>query len=119
MLQLFMSTPWLSSEYITQPSSTCLILFEQAVACALPLARDSAGSNVAAKIAMIAMTTNSSIRVKPRDQPEASPSTIGRLLRVICRNLMVQEGPILTIGWQDLTRIWRACERHHLSRPVP
>src|SRR6266850_1248796 len=35
------------------------------IACALTLARARAGSNMAARIAMMAMTTSSSIRVKP------------------------------------------------------
>jgi hypothetical protein len=34
------------------------------IACALALARESAGSNIEARIAMIAITTSSSIKVK-------------------------------------------------------
>jgi len=36
----------------------------QAICCARNLALDSAGSNIDARIAMMAMTTSSSIRVK-------------------------------------------------------
>jgi hypothetical protein len=44
-------------------------LFEQAIRFALSLACDKAGSNNAARIAMMAITTNSSIKVKPRPTP--------------------------------------------------
>ena len=44
---------------------SCLVLFMQLIPCALSLARLNVGSNKAAKIAIIAITTSSSIRVKP------------------------------------------------------
>jgi hypothetical protein len=43
-----------------------LLLFMQVTACAFSLARFRAGSNKAAKMAMMAITTNNSINVKPR-----------------------------------------------------
>ena len=43
----------------------CLVLPKQAVASARDFAADRAGSNMAARIAMIAITTRSSINVKP------------------------------------------------------
>jgi hypothetical protein len=41
------------------------MLDRQAVVCAFRLALASAGSNIAARMAMMAMTTRSSINVKP------------------------------------------------------
>src|SRR5689334_4335913 len=48
-----------------QPSVTCLVLFMQEMAWALILAFDNAGRSMAARIAIIAMTTSNSIKVKP------------------------------------------------------
>ena len=42
------------------------MLLKQEMDCALAFALDKAGKSIAAKMAMIAMTTNSSIRVKAR-----------------------------------------------------
>src|ERR1022692_4465436 len=56
--------PWKSSAYITQQSCICFILFKHCVFCAAFFARPSAGSNMAARMAMMAITTSSSIRVK-------------------------------------------------------
>ena len=42
------------------------MLFRQAVWLAICLARAKAGSSIEARIAMMAMTTNSSMRVNPR-----------------------------------------------------
>src|SRR6187401_1982051 len=44
----------------------CFPLLAQRVFCALVLALASAGSNIPARIAIIATTTSNSIRVKPR-----------------------------------------------------
>src|SRR5258706_15645560 len=55
----------LSPAYIIIASPICLLLLRQTIALALDLALASAGSNIAARIAMIAMTTNNSMRVKP------------------------------------------------------
>jgi hypothetical protein len=56
----------LSPQYIAMLKVNCLQLFMQYVsdACALALAR--AGSNIAARIAMMAITTNNSISVNAR-----------------------------------------------------
>src|ERR1051326_334307 len=61
-------TPWLltsqslkSSAYKLQARESCLILAEQVIASALALDLDKAGRSIAARIAMMAMTTNSSI----------------------------------------------------------
>jgi len=43
---------------------SCLRLLVHLIECALVLARESAGSNMEARIAMIAITTSSSIKVK-------------------------------------------------------
>ena len=45
-------------------SWSCFVLFKQLVACALAFARVNAGNNIAARIAMMAMTTSSSMSVK-------------------------------------------------------
>ena len=54
----------LSEVYILPARRICLLLLTQYASCALALARDNAGSSSAARIAMIAMTTSSSINVK-------------------------------------------------------
>src|ERR1035437_9066992 len=56
----------LSSPYIRKASPHCLLLFRQEMLCALLLAFASAGSSIAARMAMMAMTTSSSISVKAR-----------------------------------------------------
>src|SRR5712671_6304100 len=55
----------LSSQYITQASCNCFSLFKQADCSALLLAFDNAGKSIAARIAMMAITTSSSISVNP------------------------------------------------------
>src|SRR5437764_14954225 len=54
----------LSSAQVLKDKPTCFRLFTQLMRCARALARASAGSNMAAKMAIIAMTTNNSIKVK-------------------------------------------------------
>src|SRR5450759_4835399 len=54
----------LSSAYSCQQSCNCFVLVKQAVMCALLFALANAGNNIAARIAMMAMTTRSSIKVK-------------------------------------------------------
>src|SRR6266545_4210491 len=44
---------------------SCLVLFMHRMACALIFALLKAGSSIAARMAMMAITTSSSIRVKP------------------------------------------------------
>ena len=53
-----------SSQYIRTPTLICLRLFMQTVRCALALALDKTGSNNAARMAMTAMTTSNSVKVK-------------------------------------------------------
>src|ERR1051326_4466898 len=55
----------LSSQYICQQICNCFRLFRHCVVLALALARASAGRSIAARMALMAMTTNSSIRVNP------------------------------------------------------
>src|SRR5439155_15186214 len=52
-----------------QANWSCLRLFRQTMAWALAFARDSAGRRSAAKMAMMAITTNNSIKVKPLFDP--------------------------------------------------
>ena len=47
-------------------SVICLRLLAQLICCALNFARDNAGKSIAARIAIMAMTTNSSINVNAR-----------------------------------------------------
>jgi hypothetical protein len=54
----------LSPPYMIKANPICLLLFIQEACCALALAFAKAGNSIAAKIAMIAITTNSSISVK-------------------------------------------------------
>src|SRR5262245_12237801 len=71
----------LSSAYNLQPTINCLPLFKQAIPCALVFALDNAGISIAARIAMIAITTSNSMSVKASFaglvQPE-EPSAFGR-----------------------------------------
>ena len=55
-----------SSAYMRNPSDHCRMLLRQLVAWALLLALDNAGSSIAARMAMIAMTTSNSISVNAR-----------------------------------------------------
>ena len=55
----------MSPAYITQMMDSCLRLLTHWIDSALALALASAGNNKLARIAMIAMTTSNSIRVKP------------------------------------------------------
>src|SRR6267142_3517536 len=56
----------LSLRYMAMPRPICLRLFMQRVWPALALALARAGRSIAARIAIMAMTTSSSIRVKAR-----------------------------------------------------
>src|SRR6516225_9455069 len=65
----------LSPQYIMKPKVNCLTLFRHWLWFARFLAEDNAGSSMAARMAMMAITTNNSINVKAfrtpsvRDQP--------------------------------------------------
>ena len=54
---------WLSPAYMAQPRPNCFSLFVQEMALAFSRALLNAGRSIAAKIAMIAITTSNSIRV--------------------------------------------------------
>src|ERR1035437_1177686 len=60
-----MICPWLSSLYMAVAMPICLWLLRQLMALAFSLALLKAGKSIAARMAMMAITTNSSIRVKP------------------------------------------------------
>src|ERR1700691_1192241 len=55
----------LSPIYIVQASANCFWLIKQVACVAFSLARANAGSNIAAKMAIMAITTSNSINVKP------------------------------------------------------
>jgi len=52
---------------MTSATPICRVLLRQPAAWALPFARDNAGKSMAARMAMMAITTSNSIRVKPWD----------------------------------------------------
>src|SRR3974390_3323210 len=56
---------WLSPVYRYHANCSCFMLLRQETPCAFVFARDKAGSSMAAKMAMMAITTSSSINVKP------------------------------------------------------
>jgi hypothetical protein len=76
---------------MTQARPSCLLLFMQAAATAFALALFNAGNSMAARMAMMAITTSSSIKVNPayrdfmlfRDEnirfERISPAGVGRL----------------------------------------
>ena len=79
----------LSSEYISVPRSSCFWLLRQAALVAFSLARARAGRSSEARIAMIAITTSSSIKVKA--------------VRTEARNWLIFMGPG-GVGWLQLNR---------------
>src|SRR6185437_12580535 len=64
--------PLLSLLYMYHPVVICLRSFMHWIDCARSFALLKAGNSIAAKIAMIAMTTKSSIKVNPRGGVAAS-----------------------------------------------
>src|ERR1035437_5568280 len=62
------SVSLLSSEFMIHPSASCLTLFKQADCVAFCLALFNAGSSIAARMAIMAMTNSSSIRVNAGDE---------------------------------------------------
>src|SRR5690348_1162416 len=58
-----------STAYNAKDNATCLELFMHWICWALDLARARAGKSMAAKMAMIAITTSNSIRVNPEREP--------------------------------------------------
>src|SRR6478609_2552091 len=72
----------LSLAYMKKAKAICLLLFKQATALAFCFALDKAGKSIAARIAMMAITTNSSMRVNPPvDRWEERMATAGRRVR--------------------------------------
>jgi hypothetical protein len=71
----------LSPAYITRAVPICFILFTHEIRFARSFALDNAGRSIAARIAMIAMTTSSSIKVKPR--AKAGPRARANLSELI------------------------------------
>src|SRR5262245_46379779 len=71
-----------SPAYIMNASPICLLLLTHAMPFAFSLDLDSAGSNIAARIAMIAITTSNSIRVNPAD---LVPDLVSDLVNCIVR----------------------------------
>src|SRR5882724_6737094 len=64
--EMVLGTPsWFSLAYNCQPNINCLFWFKHWIPWALCLAFARAGKSIAAKMAMMAMTTNNSIKVKP------------------------------------------------------
>src|SRR5579863_548712 len=63
------SLPLLSLAYIIQAMLSCLRLFTHWMPCAFCFALDKAGKSIAAKIAIMAMTTSNSIKVNPDRHP--------------------------------------------------
>src|SRR5437899_24192 len=97
----------LSWTYMVQASCNCLRLLRQTMACALAFARARAGKSKAARIAIMAMTTKSSIRVKPRgdrqrrSETAALPRGARRVPLQACIVFMViftQDSTVLTRG---------------------
>src|ERR1039458_7817495 len=102
----------LSFSYMTMPKASCLLLFTQVMRMALALALDRAGKSMAARIAMMAMTTNSSIRVKPRFTAPADWIFwifISRILGFLCFLWWLQKPLYRTrVNWLILKfNIWR------------
>src|ERR1051326_6688645 len=56
---------WLSAAYIVTPTTNCRRFAEQLALLPFSFARDKAGKSIAARMAIIAITTSSSIKVKP------------------------------------------------------
>src|SRR5260221_1810334 len=88
-----------SPEYITMPNIIWRLLLRSVVSWARFFAWDNAGNSIAARIAMIAITTSNSIRVKARSETEDN----GRVFMVLRSYLMK-----LTIS---LHRVNTACTR--------
>src|SRR5687768_3176208 len=65
----------LSPAYKLHPNINCLLLFWHMIPCAFVFAFESAGSSMLARIAMMAITTSSSIKVKPRALAAGGPDS--------------------------------------------
>src|SRR5579863_4783354 len=80
--QLFTIRLLLSPAYICQESPNCFKLLRQVIDCALSLARANAGRRSPARMAMIAITTRSSMSVKPEDWRRPDVPEWGRVLSI-------------------------------------
>src|SRR6185295_1700785 len=76
----------LSCAYMVKARPICLLLLAQAMLLAFSLARDRAGSSIAARIAIIAITTSSSISVKAAERFPACLRRGGCRVRQNLRN---------------------------------
>src|SRR5664279_3496559 len=83
--------PVLSAAYCWMPRLICRKLFMQFVRRAAAFTRDKAGNNNAARMAMMAMTTSSSIKVNAelRRWPAAGPLDWSKDLGVAVKALFV------------------------------
>src|SRR6266516_3483717 len=108
-----------SSTYMIQASWSCLRLFRQTMAWALALARLNAGRSSAAKMAIIAITTSSSTKLKPlidsRKLVECSsivpPAVEGSRFQFVLRGSLPNVMKILAAVSEDGTASERACNR--------
>src|SRR5207248_10259168 len=64
---------WLSTAYKCQQTESCLRLLKQLTVLDLSLALVNAGSSIAARMAMMAITTSSSMSVNPGGGSEVTP----------------------------------------------
>jgi hypothetical protein len=81
-----------SLAYMIPDKVSCLRLLTHFICCARNLALESAGSSMAARMAMMAMTTSSSIKVKARAQRGESASLSGEYrFGKTCGDLTVAE----------------------------
>src|SRR6185295_12166790 len=78
--------------YMKFASVSCLRLLAHLIECALVLARESAGSNIEARIAMIAITTSSSIKVK-EERGRVGASKRGERRRSARRTVRLNSSP--------------------------
>src|SRR5581483_4064418 len=101
----------LSSEYRCQQALSCLRLLMQFTVCALALARASTGRSREARMAIMAMTTSSSIRVKALETGRADRS---------CQRSVAGSTPAMARNLIFMTFvISQDRNKHHISRPHP
>jgi hypothetical protein len=91
---------------MVQPVPICFILATQEIRSALAFAAAKAGNNNAARMAMMAMTTKSSINVKARRKPPLSPVLFDLFILFTMRILRI---------WQILNSkvFHHQSEQHH------
>src|SRR3974390_2460300 len=83
MLKLLQTWSVKSSPYICHPVLNCLLLFRQMMPWALDLALLRAGSSIAARMAMMAITTSNSMSVNARQlAAENRPEPNARVQRL-------------------------------------